>query len=74
MDIEEINSHLQKINDCVKYIVIEINKNDNKNDNFYNKYEEQLQNIFSETLLKLIVILNESYLTNLNEIKSFIRE
>ena len=73
MDIEEINSHLQKINDCVKYIVIELNKDDNRNNNFYDKYEEQLQNIFSETLLKLIVILNELYLANLNEIKSFIR-
>ena len=73
MDIEEINSHLQKINDCVKYIVIELNKDDNRNNNFYDKYEEQLQIIFSETLLKLIVILNEVYLTNLNEIKSFIR-
>ena len=73
MDIDEINSHLEKINDCVKYIVIEINKNENRNTEFYNKYEEQLQIIFSETLLKLIVILNEVYLTNLNEIKSFIR-
>ena len=73
MDIDEINSHLEKINDCVKYIVIEINKNENRDSEFYNKYEEQLQIIFSETLLKLIVILNEVYLTNLNEIKSFIR-
>ena len=73
MDIDEINSHLEKINDCVKYIVIEINKNENRNSEFYNKYEEQLQIIFSETLLKLIVILNEVYLTNLNEIKSFKR-
>ena len=73
MDIDEINSHLQKINNCVKYIVIEINKNENRNNEFYNKYEEQLQIIFSETLLKLIVILNEVYLVDLNEIKSFIR-
>ena len=73
MDIDEINSHLEKMNDCVKYIVIEIDKNENRNSEFYNKYEEQLQIIFSETLLKLIVILNEVYLNNLNEIKSFIR-
>ena len=73
MDIDEINKKKKKINDCVKYIAIEINKNENRNSEFYNKYEEQLQIIFSETLLKLIVILNEVYLTNLNDIKSFIR-
>ena len=73
MDTDEINTCLEKINNCVKYIVIEINKNENRDSEFYNKYEEQLQIIFSETLLKLIVILNEVYLVNLNEIKSFIR-
>ena len=72
MDIEEINSHLEKMNDCLKYIVIEINKT-KRETKFYDKCGVKLQNILSETLLKLIVILNEVYLVNLNEIKSFIR-
>ena len=72
MDIEEINSHLEKVNNCLKYIVIEINKN-NRDNKFYDKYGEKLQNIFNDALLNLLVILNELYVTNLNEIKSFIR-
>ena len=73
MNIDDINACLEKMNNCLKYIVIEIDKNENRNNEFYNKYEEQLYSVFSEALLKLIVILNEIYLINLNEIKSFKR-
>ena len=73
MNIDDINACLEKMNNCLKYIVIEIDKNENRNNEFYNKYEEQLYSVFSEASLKLIVILNEIYLINLNEIKSFIR-
>ena len=73
MNINDINASLEKMNNCLKYIVIEIDKNENRNNEFYSKYEEQLYIIFSETLLKLVAILNDAYLANLNEIKSFIR-
>mgnify|MGYP003433286827 CR=1 FL=1 len=73
MDIDELNACLEKMNNCLKYIVIEINKNENRNNEFYNKYEEQLYSVFSEASSKLVGILKEIYLGNLNEIKNFKR-
>ena len=73
MNINDINASLEKMNNCLKYIVIEIDKNENRNNEFYSKYEEQIYNIFSNASVKLVEILNEIYLGNLNEIKSFIR-
>ena len=73
MNIDDINACIEKMNNCLKYIVIEIDKNENRNNEFYSKYEEQLYNVFSEASLKLVGILNEIYLNNLNEIKSFKR-
>ena len=73
MNIDDINACLEKMNNCLKYIVIEIDKNENRNNEFYSKYEEQIYNIFSNASVKLVEILNEIYLGNLNEIKSFKR-
>ena len=73
MNIDDINACLEKMNNCLKYIVIEIDKNENRNNEFYSKYEEQLYNVFSDASLKLVGILDEIYFNNLNEIKSFIR-
>ena len=73
MNIDDINASLEKMNNCLKYIVIEIDKNENRNNEFYSKYEEQIYNIFKNASVKLVEILHEIYLGNLNEIKSFKR-
>ena len=69
MDVEEINRLLHKIELCLRYIMEELENNDDPENEYYNKFGELIETTVNEMLNKITNLRIDSELYNLNNFK-----
>ena len=69
MDVNEINRLLHKIELCLRYIMEELENNDDPENEYYNKFEELIETTVNEMLNKITNLRIDSELYNLNNFK-----